>query len=55
MVEKDLELQKIYDRVVNNPAKESFVIKKFDPFGVDEPFLVSGQNSYFNKQIEQTG
>ena len=30
MVEKDLELQKIYDRVVNNPAKESFVIKTFD-------------------------
>lgn len=55
MVEKDLELQKIYDRVVNNPAKESFVIKKFDPFEVDEPFLVSGQNSYFNKHIEQNG
>ena len=55
MVEQDLELQRIYDRVVNNPIKESFLLKKFDPFEADDLYLVSGQNTYFNKHIEKNG
>ena len=55
MVEQDLELQRIYDKVVNKPSKESFSLKKFNPFEFDELYLVSGQNAYFNKHIEQNG
>lgn len=55
MVEQDLELQRIYDKVVNNPSKESLLIKKFYPFGSDKPYLVSGQNAYFNNHIQQNG
>lgn len=55
MVEQDLELQRIYDKAVNNPSKESFLKRKFNPFGVNELYLVSGQNSYFNNHIMQNG
>lgn len=55
MVEQDLELQRIYDEAVNSPSKESFSKKRFNPFGVDELYLVSGQNSYFNNHIMQNG
>ena len=58
MIEQDSELQGIYDKVVNNLSKESFSIKRFNPFSifsVDKLYLVSGQNSYFNNHIQQNG
>lgn len=55
MVEHDLELQRKYDEIVNIPFNDSFRLKRFDPFEADELYLVSGQNTYFNKQIEENG
>ena len=55
MIEKDLNLQKIYDENVNVPNEKSFLTKKFDPFGENELYFVTGQSGYFNKQIESNG
>ncbi len=54
-VKKDVELQKKYDEIVNAPSKEVFLLKKYDPLGEDNLYFVSGQNAYFNKQIEENG
>lgn len=54
-IEHNLKLQELYDKNVNAATKESISIKKFDAFGDDSLFLVSGQNAYFNKHIEDNG
>ena len=55
MLENDIKMQKIYDEKVNGISKESFLINSFNPFEGEELYLVSGQNSYFNKHIEENG
>ena len=54
-VTKDFELQSKYDAIVNTPSKESFLLKRFDPFKEDEFYFVSGQNGYFNEHIDKNG
>ena len=54
-VEHDTEMQRKYDEKVNRPSIDAFLTKCYDPFESDELYFVSGQNAYFNTQIDEHG